>query len=56
MVRRQLMRAPVMTAEPAPMVDTTPRAARGIMLAAALSLPLWGGIGLIVHGMWSLIR
>jgi hypothetical protein len=56
MVRRQTARVQAMTVEQVATVDTAPRAVRGIMLAAALSLPMWGGIGLIVHGLWSLMH
>jgi hypothetical protein len=56
MIRQQTTRAQAFTIEQVATVDATPRAARGIMLAAALSIPLWGGIAMIVHGLWSLMH
>lgn len=56
MIRRQTAQAQVLTMEQAVTVDTTPRVMRGLMLAAALSVPLWGGIALVVHGLWNLAR
>jgi hypothetical protein len=56
MIRRQTAQVQVLTVEQAVNVDTTPRAMRGLMLAAALSVPLWGGIALVVHGLWNLAR
>lgn len=56
MIRRQTAQAQVLTVEQAVTVDTTPHAMRGLMLAAALSAPLWGGIGLVAHGLWNLAR
>lgn len=58
MARRQTAtaRAHVVSVEQATTVDTTPRAMRGLLLATALSLPLWGALGLIVHGLWNLAR
>lgn len=56
MVRRQAARAHAIRAAEETIVDATPRAARGLILAVALSLPLWGSIGLMVHSLWNLIR
>lgn len=37
-------------------IDAAPRAAQGILIALALSLPVWGGIALVVNGVWNLVR
>lgn len=37
-------------------VDATPRPVRGILLGAAMAIPVWGGIGLAVHTLWTLVR
>lgn len=37
-------------------VDATPRPMRGILLAAAVAVPLWGTIGFAAHALWTLVR
>lgn len=29
---------------------------RGLVVGVALSLPLWGGIALVAHAAWTLLR